>query len=268
MSTGKTGLDAPSTAAATTLVALLWAAAAPSWAAEGWLVEREVTADLFRAPVAVGLERRCPERLRRPSSGARILLRFDGERARRDEPVLSFIVRLDSNRAFVLHHGQSTYSELSLPLEVALFESGPRAFLGAEADEFLSFRLEGEVGEESGRIGELATLVRSATVGNKLGTRIDVAVHFLADAEATAAARAVEGFSQAIWRGGEEWLSLLGGEGGVPLTVEEALHQPSVKVRYAEVFQSLQRVEIDPALFAPPPDYSRVELRPECLSLY
>ena len=251
------------------VLAVLVALASPGWAAEGWLVERLVEADAFQGPVAMGVERACPERLAPPVDGARVRLLASGGDARRDEPGLSFIVRLDAGRALLLHHRQSTYSEFPLPLDARALDTGWRANLGEDADEFLSFRLEGEVREEGGRIGELATLVRAATVGNQLGRRLDVTVHFLADgeaAEAAEAARAVEGFSQAVWRAGEEWLALIGQAAGIPLTLRQAAHQPETKIEYVELFESLERLEVDPSRFAPPDDYARIDHRPQCFS--
>lgn len=236
----------------------------PSYAAAGVVVTRRVVADDFAPPVSSSGNPACPQSVARPKPGDEVRLVVAGQAARRDEPSLSVIVRLDAAKAYLLHHASRTYSELPYPPEARHLETPFRESMGPAAAEVFPFAAEGPLQEASGRIGDLAVLHRSRGINSLMLGRRDVELEVSTSPEGAAAAFAAEGLLQAVRNGGEAWLALLGPASGLPLGLAETLHQPEVRVRYAEQFVGIDRTEVSEALFAPPTDYRKVDHVPDC----
>lgn len=50
--------------------------------------------------------------------GGEIRIWIDGDKLRRDEGDTSYILRLDRNKLYVINHGEKTYSELAVPVDL------------------------------------------------------------------------------------------------------------------------------------------------------
>ena len=235
-------------------------------AAAGVVVTRRVEADVLARPVPVGrgAQQACPDRLEPPAAGDEVVLRAAAQMARRDEPSLSFVVRLDRGKAFVLHHASSTYSELAFPPKPRALATKFRTAMGRAAADVFPYEVRGDVEQQAGQAGEHATTTHSATVQSPLGGGLDVAVEVLPDAELAEAALAVEDFAQAVRRAGERWLDLLDPPAGVPLTLREDARLPDSTARRREVFVDLERRPLDESLFAPPAGYRKIDHAPDC----
>lgn len=241
---------------------LLAALAAPAGA--DLVVTRNVRADAFVRPTAEGAASACPERAGRPLSGERVKLSVAPSRARRDEAALSFIVDLEAGRAWVVDHRARTWSELAHPVRTSELAGPLRASLGAEADRRFPYRLLTQIYESASNREGASRVTRSARVGTGFGTEIEVEVELQPDPTLGPAALAVEAFAQAVRGSGESWLRALEPAAGIPLGLAEELQQPDSTVRYREAAAATEPGQLDPALFAPPAGYTKVEHRPEC----
>lgn len=236
----------------------------PSYAASDVVVTRRVEADEFVFASRVGADRACPNQLARPKTGDEVTLSVSPEVARRDEPGLSVIVNVKDRKAYILHHSTGTYSELSYPGPSKQLESSFRASMGAAAEELFPFRAEGGARIANATIKDLEVSRHTLAVSSTILRRRDVVLDVLPDAPLGRPAFEVEALSQAIRTAGEEWMSLLGSPNGIPLSISESIHQPSLPVEYNEVFSDLETQDFDPTFFAPPAGYARVDHVPDC----
>lgn len=229
------------------------------------VVTRLVEADEFVSPTRVGgAGHACPGRLSKPRSGESVRLSIRPDMARRDEPGLSVIVNRGDQRAYILHHSTSTYSEISIPARIRDLESSHRASMGPAAREFFSYNANGDVRFTRATVSEREVSRRSLSVSSSTLRRRDVAADIAPDTMLGKLAFEVESLGQAIRAAGEEWMSLLGNPDGVPLSMSESIHLLESIVTYSEVFSGLETQVLDPRLFGPPEDYARVDHVPDC----
>jgi len=228
------------------------------------VVTRSVQGDSFSPPAVTGATRGCPAGIARPVPGQQVRLSVAPEMARRDEPSISFMLRLDLGRVFILHHGSRTYSELSYPLKLRDLETSFRASMGSAASEVFPYHLQGTVREGVNNDGGHNLLVRSATVARTLGSPNEVEVRASLDPSLGRPALAVEAVAQAIRGAGEEWLSLLVLSDAIPLSISTSVEQPEAVVHYREMFVKADILDIEAGDFAVPADYSKVKHVPDC----
>jgi hypothetical protein len=238
----------------------------PATTAADVVVTRTVTADQLAKPQAIGSlgKGKCPERISRPASGDLVRLSVSPGMARRDEPSLAIIVRLDSGKAFILHHPTATYRELPYPPKTRQLENGFRANIGIAAAELFPFFAEGSVRESTVPVAGRDAVVRALSINSQLLHRREVEVMIAPDPVLAPAAFAVESLIQAMRNNAEEWLSLVGGPDGILLGLGETVHQPSIDTDYTEDFTTLEDVGLDPALFTPPAEYKKVRYDAAC----
>jgi hypothetical protein len=235
-------------------------------AAADVVVTRTVTADQLAKPQKIdSLGRgKCPERISKPASGDLVRLSVSPGMARRDEPSLAIIVRLDIGKAFVLHPPTATYRELAYPPKTRQLENGFRTGIGTAAAELFPFVAEGSVRETTVSVAGRNAVVRALSISSQLLYRREVEVMIAPDPVLAPAAFAVESLVQAMRNNAEEWLSLVGGSDGILLGLGETVHQPSLDIDYTEDFTTLEEVDLDPALFTPPAEYKKVKYDAAC----
>jgi len=233
-------------------------------AGDGLVVTRRVAGDELVAPSPLGASGGCPESLAAPVPGDSVRLSVDGANARRDEPALSVIVRLDDGVAFVLHHASHTFSRLHWPPRSKQIESEFRGRMGASAEEVYPYRAEGEVRRTSGSVAGRQVAVRSLTVESMLLGRLDVEVAVEPTPALGRAAFAAESLAQAIRHEGEAWIDRLGPTDGVPLRLAYTAHLPAALAQHREEATAVERSELDPATFQPPEGYEKVKHKPVC----
>ena len=255
--TGRTGF------AAAGLVLPVLLALAPSAAAD-LVVTRRVGGDELSSPSRVGGSGGCAARPAAPAAGDEVHLPVTAGAARRDEPQLSVIVRLDDGVGLVVDHATHTYSRLHFPLEVRQLAGPMRAGMGSTAKEVYPYQPAGELERHGGTEASRPAEVRKRTVESPLLGRLDVELAVLPDPDLARAAFAVESLTEAIRNDGESWLGLLGDADGVPLSITRVRHLPSTQVRYEEEVTEVEEREIDPSLFEAPEGYEKVRFDAGC----
>lgn len=228
------------------------------------VVQRLVRADERSGADRGGGGELCPAPVERPRSGERVTLSVAPNRARRDEPLVSFIVDLEAGRAWIVDHRAHSYSEFAYPVPPRELANQLRASLGADGDQRFPYRLLGSVYDSVANRDGAARTTRAARVGNGFGTELEVEVEMQPDAALGRAALAVEAFAQAVRGAGESWLVTLAPPDGVPLGLAAELQQRRNPVRYREAAATAEPATLDAALFAPPPGYARVAHQPDC----
>lgn len=247
------------------LTGLLLCAAASFPAAGDLILTREVVADVFARPSKSGSGPACPERIEPPQTGDTVRLSVAPGAARRDEPQVSFVVRLDAGEAYILHHASGTYSELPYPPKPRQLESRFRKDMKEAAEEVFPYRVLQAVGRSPTRQHEVDAIMRVSTVESAMLGRRDIeSIELPGDAALVSAAHAVEAFTQAVRDHGEDWLSLLGDPEGIPLGLQESRHQPATVIRYREAFSKLDDVDLEASTFLPPEGYKKVKHEPYC----
>jgi len=256
-STGRTGF------AAAGLVLLVLLALAPSAAAD-LVVTRRVGGDELSSPSRVGGFGGCVERPAPPAAGDEVRLSVTPGAARRDEPQLSVIVRLDDGVGLVVDHATHTYSRLRFPPAPRQLAGPMRANMGPSAEEVYPYEPLGELERHGATVVGRASEVRERTVESPFLGRLDVELTVLPDPGLARAAFAVESLTEAIRNDGESWLGLLGDADGVPLSITRVRHLPSAQARYEEAVTEVEEREIDPSLFEAPEGYEKVRFDAGC----
>lgn len=231
----------------------------------GTVVTRTVSADAFAQPSRAGAVGACPQKVGGPEAGDTVRLLLRPDMGRRDEPDVSFIVRLRDGEAFVLYHASRSFTKFTHPPESGKLATTFRGTMGSAAGEVFPYRLDGEVQRSTKVVHEMEVAHRTATVESPLLGRLEAEVLVAPDSALGPVAFATESFAQRVRRAGEEWLTALGPPDGIPLRIAQDLHQPSARVAHHEDFVSLESVELDDSRFLPPPDYTQAAHDPDCV---
>jgi len=228
------------------------------------VVTRSVRADRAHRPGAARAAESCALRAEPPAEGERVRLSVAPGRARRDETALAFVVDLDAGRALVIDHRNRSYAELVFPVPVTALAGRQRAELGAEGERRFPWQLRTQVYESVAHRADAIRVTRAARVANGFGTELEVEAEIQPDAALGRAALAVEVFAQAVRAAGESWLGVLAPPDGIPLSLVEEHPLGATSTRYRELAAAGEPAALDPALFAPPPGYAKVEHDPDC----
>jgi len=233
-------------------------------AAADLVVTRRVAGDELSTPTRIGASGGCAETPAAAKAGDALHLSVTAGAARRDEPRLSVIVRLDDGVGLLVDHAAKTYSRLRLPPDARQLASPMRAGMGSAAGEVYPYQPDGDLGRRDATVAGRAVEVRSRTVESPLLGRLDVELSVLPDPDLARAAFAVESLTQAIRNDGESWLGLLGDADGVPVAITRVRHLPSAQVRTEEVVTGIEERGLDPSLFEAPKGYEEVKLAAGC----
>lgn len=235
--------------------------------ADGFLVERKVAGTKFGGPVVVervgfsGNQTNNPPAFagaRRPDPEASVTLKVEQEKARRDEPHVSYILRKDLSKLLVLFHESKLYCELQLPLEQQKISSGSYRSMGEYASELYELKLDGAVQKTTN--ADPPSTSFSATVANELGKRLSVQLDYAEESnEVPTVAKELELLVQALRFEGHNWLATLTDSPSLPSRWQETLHLPGgEQVEYSETTEKVTAAKFEGAEFEAPADYRKV----------
>jgi hypothetical protein len=266
-------------AAACLALAGALAAAVPAGAAAdsaengaGLLVRRRVAAaDAVVMPARIGVMgggRSCPAGVEDAPDGAEVRLWLAAGKARRDEPGWSAILLLgDRGRGTVhlLFHAERTFTTMRFPVAPkSLWDQMRREVEEAGEGKLFALTPQGAPTTTAVTLQGLAVEERRLTTLDGFGHRKDFELQLVPDGELGTAALAVDALVQALRLGGDDWVTLTGANGGVPVGLAVTEHLPDTKSRYAEELVALERQAIAPDRFVVPAGYSEVPFVPEC----
>ncbi len=232
---------------------------------EGFLVEKRIVADAFRSARS-GVDEGCSASARRPRSGAAVFLKLEKEKARRDEDTtVSYILRKDLKKLYVLSHGSKEYSVLSLPLKRRIIESQLKQSMRKTAPEMYGLRLENKVQQTSEKVDSWAVTFYGGTVGNQLGRRFAVRVGYSEELEKLPITGGeLELLAQRLRFEGDDWLTAVVSSIHVPVIWEENLQLPEAQVLYREQVTAVTETTFTAVDFEVPSDYRKVPYKPFC----
>ncbi len=233
--------------------------------AEGFLIEKRIVADSFASPARIGASGICSALVKRPRSGASISLKLEKEKARRDEDTVSYILRKDLNKLYILFHGSNEYSELRLPLKQDRIQSIFKQKMGQAGPELYKLRLETELQRVSEKVDSWAVTFYSGTVGNQLGRRFAVRVGYSEELDKLPITGGeLELLAQRLRFEGDDWLTLVASSIHVPAIWEENLQLPDDEVLYREQVATVTTTMFRTVDFEVPTDYRKVRYEPSC----
>lgn len=106
------------------------------------LVRKQVEADAYRPPASGPSS---VEPVDWPADGSVVEVWTDGERVRRDEKDVSFVVRPGEGSLWIVYHRDHKVAHLAWPPRYAKHRSMLAESLGTSATDLLPFQLEGEI---------------------------------------------------------------------------------------------------------------------------
>lgn len=212
------------------LALLLLLAAAPGFAASLLTVRSTVE----------GLQ------MEQPQTEIRIWI--DGDKLRRDEGDISYILRLDRNKLYVVNHAEKAYSELAMPIDPEKVSSGPVPQSKVQITRT----------EETKKVGSGNWNARRyrLDIANPGGVHLDTTVWASTDIPSYAAFNRLSVSMVALQPGSADLSRKLGQLDGFPVLQESNVEVGGNHFKTREELVSVETKDVPAGAFEPPAGYA------------
>ncbi|HEX9940814.1 MAG TPA: DUF4412 domain-containing protein [Thermoanaerobaculia bacterium] len=169
-----------------------------------------------------------------------------GEKLRRDEGDASYILRLDRNRLYVVNHGERTYSELPLPIDLSKIAAPAAA----------QMKVQVTTTSETKRIGDWTARKYKVDISNPAGLRLDTTIWASKDIAAYQAYSRMAASLAALQPGSAEWARKLEQIEGFPVVQEVDVTMGTSRFRTREELVAVETRDAPAGAYEVPAGYT------------
>jgi hypothetical protein len=169
-----------------------------------------------------------------------------GDKLRRDEGDSSYILRLDRNKLYVVNHGDRTYSELPLPIDLSKIASPAAAQLKVQVI----------TTNETKRIGGWSARKYKVDLSNPAGLHLDTTIWASKDIASYQAYNRMAASLAALQPGSGEWARKLEQIEGFPVVQEADVTMGTSRFRTREELVAVETREAPASAYEIPAGYA------------
>jgi len=224
-----------------------------------------VGGDSIALPKKVSGQNQCEPCIEPPHPGDVITVQASTDRVRRDRGAMSWILRKDLKKVYLICHGTKEFSELSYPVNYKKYEhDGPHWSI----DDLLQFELSTPGTTERIQIATWPVDKFSAIVVNGLRSQFRVVVAVTTETAGNdSLVLELRKLLNELEHSGQGWSRFVPFTQGVPVLWEEAEHQPETEFVYREEAKEIGTREVPKDSYEVPSGYRRVKYDPLCAPL-
>ena len=197
-----------------------------------------------------------------PAQDTQVRIWVQGDKLRRDEGETSAILRLDSNKLYILRHPEKTYSELSLPVDfVRLLPKGAEE-AGTLWAKQMKLNVQLKPTSETRTVGSWNARKVGMDISNATGMKIASTLWVSKDVQGWAALNRLAATMAALQPGSESWVRALEQMDGYPVLREDRVDAMGARFGTREELISVETREAAPGSFDPPAGYTATPFNP------
>lgn len=197
-----------------------------------------------------------------PAQDTQIRIWVQGDKLRRDEGETSAILRLDSNKLYILRHPEKTYSELSLPVDfVRLLPKGAEE-AGTLWAKQMKLNVQLKPTSETRTVGSWNARKVGMDISNATGMKIASTLWVSKDVQGWAVLNRLAATMAALQPGSESWVRALEQMDGYPVLREDRVDAMGARFGTREELISVETREAAPGSFDPPAGYTATPFNP------
>jgi hypothetical protein len=169
-----------------------------------------------------------------------------GDKLRRDEAEVSYILRLDRSKLYVVDHGDKTYSELSLPADLEKITSPVAAQLQVQVT----------ATSETKKVGGWTARKYKVDLSNPEGLRLDTTIWASKDIVFHEAYSRLAASLAALQPGAKEWVRKLEQIEGFPVLQESTVDMAGSRFKTREELASVETKDAPEGTYEVPAGYT------------
>lgn len=169
-----------------------------------------------------------------------------GDRLRRDEGDISYILRLDRGKLYVVNHADKTYSEIAVPIDARKVGAPPEMQVTAQVT----------ATGETKKIGSWNVRKYKVDITSPAGLHIDTAVWASPDVAAHQALTRLAASIAALQPGSADWSLKLGQIEGFPVLQEADVTMGKSRFKTREELVGTETKDAPAGLYDPPAGYT------------